>query len=330
MTLNFMNTMMPVNRHSVFSRDDACVWCGSIVKGKEGLYYLMYSFWPKDQYDWGWVEDGEIGLAVSESPTGPYHDLGTILSGAGGQAWDADAVHNPCCIEFNGKYYMYYMGARRNDEKRDWFESWRNKQIGVAVADTPRGPWTRFNQPCLASEPGTWTETLVSNPAVCVRPEDGKIVMVYKGAGPVDDDFRDCLFTCGSAIADHPLGPFTKVGGPQFLVPKELWSVEDPGVWFDARDQRFYCVIKEFHGYHNRTGKQSNSLFESEDGMSWRPAPEPLAYKLEIHWDDGIIEPVKALERPFIYCEEGIPIAMATACTFQDGRRVNIQVELRR
>ena len=154
--------------------------------------------------------------------------------------------------------------------------------------------------------------------------------MVFKGAGPCEDNFRDCLFTCGAAIADHPLGPFVKVGGPQFLVPKELWSVEDPGIWYDEQDKLFYCVIKEFNGYFNGTKEQSNSLFESEDGMLWRPSAHVLAYPLEIHWEDGEVEKVRALERPTVYSENGKPVAFATACTFMDGSRGNIQIALKR
>ena len=123
MGLNFQEMMQPVARHSLFKREDVNVWCGSIAKGKEGQYYLFYSYWSKESNDWGWVEDGGIGLAVSESPTGPFTDLGTIFSGAGGSAWDAHAVHNPCCVEIDGKYYLYYMGSRRTNEDSDWFDS---------------------------------------------------------------------------------------------------------------------------------------------------------------------------------------------------------------
>ena len=330
--MNFKKMMQPVKRDSLFTKDGLNIWCGSIVRYRNE-FYMLYSEWDKssgDLDDWGWCMAGRIGVARSSAVDGPYEDCGIVFAGAGGTAWDAAAVHNPCCLCFDGRYYMYYMGACGCPEDRSPFAYWKTKQIGVAVADHPLGPWERADAPILRSEEGTWTQTLVSNPAVCMRP-DGRFLMVYKGAGPCrDNDYTTCLFTCGVALAESPVGPFKKIGGPQFLVPGELWSVEDPCIWYDKTDRRFYCVIKEFHGYYNRTGKQSNSLFESEDGMIWKPSKQPLAYSLELEWEDHVVESVENLERPMVYCEEGIPLAMCSACRLRDGTRGNVQFRLDR
>lgn len=325
MSIDFQKMMRPVARESLFTREDAHVWCGSIVKGKDGKYYLFYSCFTGV---WGWVLTGEIGLAVSDRPTGPYEDLGTLITGAGGDAWDAHAVHNPCCMEWQDKYYLYYMGSKQGADANDWLTAWSNKQIGVMVADRPQGPWTRSEEPVLRSEKGTWTETLVSNPSVCVRP-DGKFLMIYKGAGPLIERPEDCLFTCGVAVADSPSGPFVKVGGPQFLVPKQLWAVEDPSVWYDRRENKFYCVLKDFHGYHNGTNTSSNSLFESADGLNWQVSEHPLAALLVLRWNGEPAEAVRAFERLSVYCENGQPVALAAAVRFMDGRTGNVQVALR-
>lgn len=59
-----------------------------------------------------------------------------------------------------------------------------HQRIGVAVADSPDGPWQRFDKPVVdvgvdADAPDA---LMTSNPAVTPRPEGG-VLMVYKAVG---------------------------------------------------------------------------------------------------------------------------------------------------
>jgi hypothetical protein len=54
-----------------------------------------------------------------------------------------------------------------------------NQRIGVAVADSPAGPWKRFDKPLIDTTPGFHDAQCLANPTVTERP-DGGYLMVYK------------------------------------------------------------------------------------------------------------------------------------------------------
>ena len=84
-----------VGEHSIFQMEGYFVWCGTMTKGDDGLYYLYFSFWPKgeDFYE-GWVKYSKVGYAVSDNPYGGFVYRGIALEGTG-EGWDASVIHNP-------------------------------------------------------------------------------------------------------------------------------------------------------------------------------------------------------------------------------------------
>ena len=114
--MNMKERLGTVGKHSIFEMEGHFVWCGTQVKGDDGLYYLYFSFWPKveDFYE-GWVKYSKVGYAVSNNPYGGFEYRGMALEGSG-HGWDADCIHNPAVIKHDGKYYMYYMGNYGNGE----------------------------------------------------------------------------------------------------------------------------------------------------------------------------------------------------------------------
>ena len=56
-----------------------------------------------------------------------------------------------------------------------------HRRIGVAIAENPVGPWTRFDRPVvdISAHPDAPDALMTSNPAAWVRP-DGGLLMVYK------------------------------------------------------------------------------------------------------------------------------------------------------
>ena len=73
---------------SVFSGADSMShWGGSVVKGDDGLYHMLYSRWPK-AIGWEWVTRSEIAHAVSESPFGPFRHVDVALLPRGAEYWD--------------------------------------------------------------------------------------------------------------------------------------------------------------------------------------------------------------------------------------------------
>lgn len=307
--MNFAEHMLPVDRRSVFRLEGYEVWCGSMLQGEDGRYYLYFSFWPSGKGHDAWVTHSQVGFAVADQPEGPYHYGGIALAGAGGDAWDRDVIHNPTVLAWEGRYYLYYMGNYGNGE---YWDHRNHQRVGVAWADRPEGPWYRMDRPLIDTTPGTHDALLTSNPTV-TRAENGQWYMVYKAVSDAGEMPKGGAVVCGVAVAGGPLGPFVKHERPVMCNPENPWSVEDPFIWF--QDGMFYALVKDFQGYFSKGEKGSVALFVSADGMDWQPdAEHPLAFRLRIAWADGMVQPVARLERPQLWLEEGKPRMLFCAC----------------
>jgi len=336
MSMNFNELMMKVPKHSIFKMEGYLVWCGTITKDDDGVYYLFFSRWPKEQGHYAWVTHSEVAYAVSDNPLGPFEYKGVVLSGSGGDNWDATTIHNPTVIKVDGKYYMYYMGTKgkgtfegkpsMND--LNWWEYRNNQRVGVAVAEHPAGPWTRFDKPCIDVTPGSFDQLATNNPTAA-QGSDGKIYLVYKaiGDGPKP---RGGNVICGVAIADNPLGPFVKQPEPIMVNPEEGWSVEDPFIWYQG--DRFYALVKDFQGYFTKRGKHTVALFEAKDGINWVSSEYSFAFDKEFMWEDGTIQKLDALERPQLFIEDGIPKVLCCAAAIEEDKfrenSFNVQIPL--
>ena len=322
--MDFAKHMLPVKKESVFSQDGYFVWCGTMAK-KDDTYYLFFSRWPKETGANGWVVCSEVGVASAASPTGPFTFEKIVLAGSG-KGWDRDCIHNPAVLEFDGKYYLYYMGNYGNGT----FWDHRNHQrIGVAVAEHPLGPWQRFDKPVIDVREGMFDDLMTSNPSVAITPEHG-IIMIHKGVSSKGEPPKGGAVVCGVAWADHPLGPFTRKETPIMVNPENEWSVEDPFVW--CMDGKYYSIVKDFQGYFTGIGEPSLALFVSDNGVDWDVDHDhPLASRRRIVWEDGKIEAVHNFERPQIYLENGVPKVLLCAVSrgpMEEGETFNVQVPL--
>ena len=305
--MNFKERMGKVSENSIFKMDGYFVWCGSMVKGDDGLYYLYFSFWEKTgEFNIDWVIHSKIGYAVSDNPYGGFKYKGVALSGSG-QGWDADAVHNPAVIKYDGKYYMYHMGNYGNGE---FWNHRNNQRIGVSVAENPNGPWLHCKEPLVDISSDSFDSLMTSNPSVTVG-GDGKFYMIYKG---VTDNGKPPIggaVVCGIAVSDSPLGPFKKYGKPIMVNPEHDWSVEDAFIWYE--NERFYVLAKDYQGYFTKAGKGQTALFSSKDGFDWKACENPLAYLNELCFEDYVM-PLHRMERPQIFFEDGKPKVLLCAC----------------
>jgi len=104
-------------------------------------------------------------------------------------------------LEWKGKYYLYYQGFMEASGKRG-----DDCPVAVSFADSPEGPWIPYNKIVIANgEEGEWDQYSIHDPYPLVH--DGKIYIYYKSDfGEKPDKVR----MQGLAIADNPLGPFTK------------------------------------------------------------------------------------------------------------------------
>ena len=325
-----------VSQKSVFVSEQWSHWGGSVVKGDDGLYHMLYSRWPK-KLGWAWVTDSEVAHAVSKTPLGPFKHKDIALPRRGKEHWDGWCTHNPTVHKFGGKYYLYHMGNTGDGEIVGYpgkqLLNWQhrnNQRIGVAVADDPNGPWERLDKPVLdvSDDDSAWDSLVTSNPSVCQRP-DGGILMVYKAVGkefpmPNGGPVVHCV-----AIADSPTGPFKKLPNPVFTFDGERFPAEDPYIWYQSG--RYRAIVKRIKHVKKRR-LFSLVHYDSVDGVDWQKAKHHEISDRSVTWENGLAEQFDHLERPQVVVKNGLPVALICAADRIDEKKVrnsfNIQIPL--
>jgi len=313
-----------------FHMDDWIVWGGSVIQAEDGKYYMYASRWPKHLSMRAWVTNSEIVVAVSGVPEGPYTFQKVVLPARGAEYWDGMMTHNPNIHYHNGKYILHYIGVTYDFKQpvdtiptREMYEeAWNTKRIGVAVSDSPTGPFERMDEPVLLPRKDNWDAAIISNPAAHIH-EDGSVLLVYKSAPvPYPERNQNRTLQFGVARADHYLGPYERVAENNRIefTPIDT-DVEDPYIWKDG--EHYYLLAKCMND--SITGEaQSGFLAKSEDGITWRITDPPLAYSRTVALDDGTTESMKKLERPQVLIQNGQPTHVFFACRNQEDEIFNM------
>jgi predicted GH43/DUF377 family glycosyl hydrolase len=153
----------PAGTWEHYAVDNPYVFC------EGGKYYCFY-----EAQDKPFAEGGKerIGLAISEDgihwkkwPQNP------ILAPVPDGGWDHVVTKLPAgVIRQNGAYYLFYSG-------RDG----TTKQIGMAKASSPEGPWTRLgHNPVLEGRADGWDRHLSTYPT-SVFEQGGVYCLLYRG-----------------------------------------------------------------------------------------------------------------------------------------------------
>ncbi|WP_298502120.1 family 43 glycosylhydrolase [uncultured Maribacter sp.] len=210
----------------------------------------------KDGYKWE-----EQGIAIQRGKVGRY---------------DHRSAFNPDVLLANGKYYLAYQAAESLKHAR-WAKifptagDFSPNVIGLAVADSPTGPWKSLDKPIL--KPGVqdaWDGEVIHEPTFFVK--GGQYFLYYKSHGRLpwipnispgefNKEHADMPLITGVAIANHPEGPYVKskynpvlMGGHGGMV----WSYRN-GVC---------ATLPE--------GPERNSILFSEDGINFYPVIQGL------------------------------------------------------
>lgn len=299
-----------------FEMEDYYVWDCSVIKSG-GKYHMFSSRWKKELgFGWNWVFNSEIIHSVSDKPEGPYVFQNVALPRRGREYFDGMNTHNTCIKEYNGKFYLYYMGCTYGghipqgmDDYTDHYalETWNRKRIGVAVADDINGEFVRRDTPLL--EPRDcryWDCTITTNPSVAIMP-DGKTYMIYKSRSAYGKPLQ-----LGMAVADSPDGKFERLSDDPILnFDDEDLHIEDPFFWYDSKKKKFCLVTKDDckNGSTGITGEWGSGFYaESEDGIHFEIPSDPTVYTRHVKWADGRETLQGNLERPCIlFDEDGKP-----------------------
>lgn len=113
-----------------------------VAEGRYWLFFTGVSFYPGK----GKGPDSKIGIAVSDSPDGPWEKLDSnpaLTNSDDPKQFDSHLVDDACLIVRDGKYWFYYKGRQLGKGPGE-------TQMGLAIADKPEGPYVRVeNNPVI-------------------------------------------------------------------------------------------------------------------------------------------------------------------------------------
>ena len=295
--------------------DGYYVWDCSVIKSG-GKYHMFSSRWKEEYgFGWNWLFNSEIIHSVSDTPEGPYEFKNVVLPRRGRQYFDGINTHNTCIKEYNGKFYLYYMGTTYggdiptspNVKENYCDECWNKKRIGLAVADDINGEFVRRDTPILEPRDCShWDCTVTTNPSVTIL-SDGKTYMIYKSRCAYAKPLK-----LGIAVADKPDGEFKRLSDDPILDFKdEDKHIEDPFLWYDEKKKKFCLITKDDvkNGSFGVTGEWGAGFYaESDDCMDFTIGDDPKVYSRQVTWVDGRETLQCNLERPaLLFNEQGEP-----------------------
>lgn len=326
----FYNNWAESPKDGAFKMQDWIIWGGSVIKAEDGKYYMYASRWAKKLSMSAWVTNSEVVLAISDKPEGPYTFEKIVLPSRGKDYWDGMATHNPNIQYHDGKYILFYTGVTYNFDQpsdsvptRDMYEkAWNNKRIGVAVSDSPMGPWERKDTPSLEPRAGMWDGAIISNPAPVIH-KDGSVLLIYKSAPvPYPERNKNGIMRFGVARADHYLDIFKHIGeNNQISIEPIDTNIEDPYVWYDGT--KYFMLAKCMDSAI--TGEKGAGFISlSFNGIDWKIFENPVAYSKTVTLTDGTTEEMLKLERPQVLLENGIPTHVFFACRNSKSEIFNI------
>ena len=173
----------------------------SYVIKVDNTYYVFTS-----TFKGGTPYTGDITYATSADGI-HWKDRGVAITKGLADTWDNYGVLTPYIMAYQGKYYLYYTSSRKFPGEPWTIRGSNNgRHIGLAIADSPNGPWQKLTEPVLS--PGKreeWDSYLVDDAHVIVR--EGQLWLYYKGG---DKNVTGTTTQWGLAIANRPTGPFVK------------------------------------------------------------------------------------------------------------------------
>ncbi len=280
--------------HGFLRRDNS-----DIIK-VDSLYYVWYS--KMRQFVPGLPVVSSIWYATSPDGFNWTEKEECVLAGKEG-SWDEIYVYTPGILVAEGNYFLFY--TAQSNAKTDSSPAGQKTAIGIAVSDSPDGPWTKLpsNPVLVTSEDRSLFDSHRVDDS-CIIKREAKYWLYYKGRqwgkGPTETKM-------GVAIAEKPEGPYIKhkenplvAGNHEVLVwPQGRGVGAMIGMKLEGRNSiPFYLMYAE-DGIH----------FEKTHEIKNQDAPWAAgAYRPEAFTDSGRGEMIKwglhiGGERPDLFLE---------------------------
>ena len=234
-------------------------------------YYIWYTRMDKPVRSGYW---GTIWYATSEDEGHTWKEQGMALGLGAEGAFDSHSVFTPNILAFQGKYYMYYTGVQPTpgnpDKKFEGNSTTDFTAIGVAVANSPEGPFVRPKNNIVIAHSevsSDFDSYRVDDASLLVR--DGKIWLYYKGRCIEHGKEGPKRTQMGVAMAEQPEGPFQKYSKPLIEKGHEV-------------------LIWNQNGGVASLASLSKSIHWAKDGLEFSPLAENLT---EIPMAPGLYRP---------------------------------------
>jgi hypothetical protein len=174
--------------------DEGGVYTPNILRA-DGKYYLTYDGAAKNHSEQSFCGEG---MAISDSPDGPWrriaeNPLNWPIKSDDPNCFNNFRVCDACLLIRDGKYWWYYKGRGENKTP---FQT----RMGVAVADSPAGPYIKHDGPI----------TNGGHEVLCWPYREGVMSLVTQ-CGPDKDTVQYALdginFKICSHFTDPPMAP---------------------------------------------------------------------------------------------------------------------------
>ncbi len=175
----------------------------SPVVQADGGYHVWYTRAEHDASGYF----GEVWHA--SSPDGHcWTEQGPALRPGPAGAWDSNGVFTPTILLTQRRWHLFYTAVPAPFDNDHGGPRGTPTAIGVAVADTPDGPWRKFDRnPILTPSPERAAPDSHRVDDACLVVRNGVCWLYYKGrqCGGTPGETAMCL-----AVARVPLGPYVK------------------------------------------------------------------------------------------------------------------------
>lgn len=231
---------------------------------KDCKYYL---FFPAKGYDGIF----KIGVAISESPTGPFISQPEAIKGS-------FSIDPAVFKDDDGSYYMYFGGIWGGQLQR-----WRSGSFNAAAPESPFAHLPADNEPALCAKVAKLTDDLLefAEPAkdVLIVDENSNPLLQgdrdrrffeaswlhqYKGKYYFSYSTGDTHFIC-YAIGNDPYGPFTYAG--KILNPVVGWTSHHSICEFEGEWYLFYHDSSLSKGITHLRSTKVAKLEHDENGF---------------------------------------------------------------
>jgi len=159
---------------------------------------------------------GSIWYASSTDGGYTWQEKGEALGLGAEGSFDSQATFTPNILHSDGNFYLFYTGVKPTPGRTDGiFENNSTNDItaiGVAVSDSPDGPFKRLHggEPTLqiSKKNGDFDSYRIDDAVLLVR--DGKYWLYFKGRSLQHGKEGPGKTNMGVAFSSNPEGPYTK------------------------------------------------------------------------------------------------------------------------